>query len=341
MHIRFPSIKQFKNVIQHVKHTERFRGLDSDGNPIYDTMASLPTLTFEGTIKLHGTNAAVVIRGDDTYCQSRERVLSVGDDNHGFTTFIESRDLYSDFMEVIRKNGFDSDTVVFYGEWCGQGIQSGVAISDLSKRFVIFSIRVGDEEEAEWYSPADLEWDELKLKAKGCYLIDAFKTYTVKIDFNQPELIQNTLIEITNAVEEKCPVGDAFGVSGVGEGVVWKCVDEKFTYPELWFKVKGEKHSVSKVKSLAPVDIEKVQSIKEFVERVVTDNRLEQGISYLKEMGKEISQKSTGDFIRWVYNDVMKEEKDVFFASGLDSKDVGKYISDPVRRWYFSYLNKL
>ena len=41
-------------------------------------------------------------------------------------------------------------------------------------------------------------------------------------------------------------------------------------------KVKGEKHSSSKVKKLASVDVEKLNSIKDFVDYAVTESRLEQ-----------------------------------------------------------------
>jgi hypothetical protein len=65
-------------------------------------------------------------------------------------------------------------------------------------------------------------------------------------------------VEITMAVEAECPVGRFFGVlSGVGEGVVWKPVDPLYNEGRFWFKVKGEKHSVTMIKQrkeIAPSD---------------------------------------------------------------------------------------
>ena len=43
--------------------------------------------------------------------------------------------------------------------------------------------------------------------------------------------------------------------------------------------MKGTKHSVSKVKTLAPVNVEKLNSIQEFVDYSVTRVRFEQGLS--------------------------------------------------------------
>ena len=101
-------------------------------------------------------------------------------------------------------------------------------------------------------------------------------------------------------------------------------------------KVKGEKHSVSKVKTLAPVDIEKLNSINEFVEMTVTPQRLEQGIATMLEQDITIERKNTGDFLRWIVNDILKEELDQLTGNGLCAKDVGKAISTKARPFWFS-----
>ena len=340
MHKKFPSIEQFKNVIRNVKYSHSFRGFDNVGEPIHDFTTELPTLRFEGTVKLHGTNAAVVLFPNGGYhCQGRNRVVSLTDDNAGFAAYVHTSKVYEELRNSFTENGFTDCTISIYGEWCGGNIQKGVALNGLQKMFVIFAIRIDDhhDDSMEWITPKGM-FNEEKLKEKNCYLIDSFKTYSIDINFNHPELVQNEIISLTEQVENECPVGKAFGVSGIGEGIVWKCVDIPF--PDYWFKVKGEKHSVSKVKTLASVDTEKVNSIIEFSEKVVTENRLNQGIEYLKEMGKPIDMKSTGDFIRWVFNDVMKEEIDTIVESGLDVADIGKYIAEPSKRFWFKFLKE-
>ena len=86
-------------------------------------------------------------------------------------------------------------------------------------------------------------------------------------------------------VEQECPVAKKLGISGIGEGVVWTNITEHpmLENTHLFFKVKGQEHSVSHVTSLAMVDTEKVKNIAEFIETVVTENRLKQGLEYLKE----------------------------------------------------------
>jgi hypothetical protein len=159
------------------------------------------------------------------------------------------------------------------------------------------------------------------------------------IDFNNPQLSQNLLVDLTLAVEEECPVGKHFGISGVGEGIVWWNADRNLT-----FKVKGEKHSVSKVKTIkeiAAVDIERMASLDAFIDTVITENRMNQGLTKLGEMGLEIDIKNTGAYIKWVVNDAMKEEQDVIIASSFDMKELGGKMSNKAKAFWFEKLNNV
>jgi hypothetical protein len=323
---KFPSIDQFRQVIREVKSHHDFSGKDENGDTVYKHSTPYPKIKFSGTVKLHGTNAAIVryknlteesleIR---TEFQSRERVLSLTQDNAGFMLSMMAKDLEFLFRDTEYK-----DYVAVFGEWCGSSIQKGVAISQCPKMFVIFGVMI-DDVWIEYYR---------KDNDQQIYNINQFQKYEMEIDFEQPELSQNQLIEITNAVEKQCPVGKHFGFEGVGEGVVWKGNHNNNFYI---FKVKGEEHSVSKVKTLASVDVEMVNSINEFIENTVTENRLKQGLQYMKENGIELSAKSTGDFLRWVVNDVIKEETDTIVKNQLDPKKINSAVSTKARLWYFN-----
>ncbi len=319
---KYPSIEQFRNVIRNVKAIHDYQGKDEEGKSIYQHKDNYPTLKFQGTVKLHGTNSAIVKYSDGrTEFQSRERVLSLEEDNAGFMNYMISKDLDFLFTQFISK-----DYIAIYGEWCGGNIQKSVAINGLNKMFVIFGITVDDV----WVNLPK----ELFKTAIGIYNILQFPTYEIEIDFNHPELVQNKIIEMTIAVEESCPVGKFFNKDGVGEGIVFTCVINQ----DFKFKSKGEKHSSSKVKTLNPIDVEAMASINEFIELAVTENRLEQGISYFKENNISIDSKNTGEFLRWIVTDVFKEEKDTFDASGLDEKKVKNSIVTKARVWF---LNKL
>ena len=177
-----------------------------------------------------------------------------------------------------------------------------------------------------------------ELTDRKIYHIDQFPKYYIEINFNCPEESQNRLIELTEQVENECPVAKTFGQLGVGEGIVWKPIESRFNSSKFWFKVKGEKHSVSKVKTLAAVDIEVVNNIKEFVEKVITENRLNQGLSYLTEQSLETDIKNIGTFLKWVVTDVFKEEMDTLTASGLTNKEVGSAMSNAAKKWFMSKI---
>jgi hypothetical protein len=106
----------------------------------------------------------------------------------------------------------------------------------------------------------------------------------------------------------------------------------------LRFKVKGEEHSVSKVKTLAPVDTEKLANMEEFVEYACTENRMRQGLEYLREQQLTIEMKNVGTFLKWLSNDIIKEEKDTMQQSNIDPKDVMRGVTNKARRWFQTNL---
>lgn len=103
---KFPEIEQFRNVIQQVNHRTRYVGKTEDGDPIYDEgPVEMPTLKFRGTVKLHGTNAAIVYTWDMLkfeyvmHAQSRKNIITPMSDNAGFAAFAHNqyRDSFKDY----------------------------------------------------------------------------------------------------------------------------------------------------------------------------------------------------------------------------------------------------
>jgi len=340
---RFPSIEQFRSVIKQVKDTSSYVGQDEEGKPIFDYTRRLPTITFTGTVKLHGTNAAIgYSKQDGLWCQSRERILSIEKDNAGFAFWVESNkghfenqlSLITVYSEAHDKY-ISHDTVIMYGEWAGGNIQKGVGLSETNKAFYPFYLEYLEKGEVVekailLYGLTQDNW--IYDKDTNIYPITMFESYLIDIDFNCPELVQNKLAEITEAVENECPVAKYFGVSGIGEGVVWTA---EWNNQVLRFKVKGEKHSSSKVKTLASVDVEKNGSAVEFADSVVTGSRFNQAIENVFS-GESVDIKKLGEVIKWVMNDVLKEEIDTMAANNLEPKDVGKYISQKVKEKFFA-----
>jgi len=354
--IAYPETEQFRNVIASVTRHTRRREEDRD--------KELPVLKFIGTVKLHGTNSAIGYQKDSGHwCQSRNNVLTPQKDNAGFAQYIDplADQLFNDYVlpqsPAIREQYELGRKIVIFGEWCGGNIQKNVAICGLPKMFVIFKVRVREEIETTtattedeaaavdkeqentkysfWLDPK--EWSHIKWHEKLIYNIYDFPTYEIDIDFQSPILSQNKLIEITDAVERQCPVGAYFNKIGVGEGVVW--TEWEKTRGGLTFKVKGEQHSVSKVKTLAPVDTEKLANIQEFIDYACTENRMLQGLDYLREQQLTIEMKNMGTFLKWLVNDIIKEEKDTMEKSNIDGKDVGRAVQTKARTWFQQNLS--
>lgn len=309
--------------------TLQFRNVVKDARSFCKTFnVPLPVVDFVGTVKLHGTNAAVGIKDGQIYCQSRKRIITPEDDNMGFARFVEdNKDFFAQLLKDAA-NQYDSQDVLLYGEWCGKGIQKGVGISEVPKMFVVFEIST--DKGIHCPSGFNLIPDTKDIPV---YNIFNFGAYHISVDFSNPDLAANTLSRITDEVEKSCPAAKYFGVDGVGEGVVWR---GNFNGIDLKFKVKGDKHSVSKVKKIATVDPEVLENIQQFVEYAATNNRLEQG---LQEVG--LDQKSIGKFIGWVNKDIYEEEKDVLDANNLSMKQVGSKIADVARNYYLDKLNSL
>ena len=339
--IKFPSIEQFRTVVSNVNRHFNFVGLDENGDAIYDPTLPKPVITFKGTVKLHGTNAGVSFNNiGGLWAQSRENIITVEKDNAGFAFFVESnKEIFEQMAkDIAHVYGLDLDnnTVSIYGEWCGGNIQKGVGITNLPKSFFIFGVKITPHTETEEELKANpaywVDSDFLKNNDVKIYNIEDYPTYSIDIDFNMPQLVQNQLSDLTIAVEEECPVAKAFGFSGIGEGIVWTA---EFKGNVHRFKVKGEKHSSSKVKTLANVNVEKLEGIQKFVDYAVTESRFNQAIENVFPNDEPIDTKKLGDVIRWVVNDVIKEEMDTMVENQVEPKEVNKYISAKVREMFF------
>lgn len=319
---KFPHIEQFKSAIKQVRDHCK-----------YHTMA-LPKLVFTGTVKLHGTNACagLNVQTGERFYQSRERMIDIKSDNAGFAMWASGSKDLENYLKNLALCFSAKETVHIYGEWAGKGVQKGVAISELEKSFYIFGIKI----DGEWVPLPEPLIDNGQYFER-IHFINNFPSFEVEIDFQYPEAAQNELVRLTMEVEQECPVSKQLGVSGIGEGIVWNCDWEGM---HLMFKTKGEKHSASKVNSLkeiAPIDAEKIATTKEFVSKCMSENRLEQGIAKLGEMGLDASDpKNTGAYIKWCVDDVFREERDTIVASELDSKVLGRELSTIARQYFLN-----
>lgn len=335
----FTDIEQFRHV---VFNANRF--FDLHGRP-----DNVRTLCFEGTIKLHGTNAGLRRYKKKYQAQSRNNIVDVGNDNAGFAAFVESvpkenwDKLFNLAAQWWREGKLDQDhsydprphaqDITFYGEWIGKGIQKNAGVCEIpDKQWVIFGLCI------------DGNWTTTRPSSHGFGLYDAglrkhnvhdildAETFVVDIDFSNPEAAIPELMKRTDIVAEKCPWAKRFGINGPGEGIVWKA-REWPCETDFWFKTKNKKFMASAPKKTIAVNPEKVRNIEECVDVVLTENRLSQGLDYLSEQNLDLEPKNIGTFLMWVAKDVKKEESDTIAANNLEWKEVHKAVSKRAREF--------
>jgi hypothetical protein len=302
---RWPSIESFAQL---VKEANR-RGVNE-------------TLTYWPKVKLHGTNACVRIEPDGSIIpQSRTRDLSFTDDNHGFAAWV--------ILNEKMFRGFPREaewTTYIFGEWCGRGINHGTACQQVDKFFAPFAAlrhRSADAAEAWWFG-------------EYCGLPNWLPFLDEPLSFNPADQLSvadaaqkiNRLVE---RVEAEDPwMKERFGVSGLGEGVVYYRADRFDGPPGLaFFKAKGEKHRVNKTKTAAAVDEDTLRSVAAFVDKYVTDARIVQAVAEVCPDG--LAKEKMGDLIGWVSRDVAKEGEQEAAEAGLSWRKVSAVVAKAAR----------
>lgn len=343
----FPSIGQFRHAVAAVTNKATFVSKDADGVVTFDPSREKPTLTFKGRVKLHGSNGGIryLPASGEFFAQSRENELSLEADNLKFCAWLMSESGSVARARLVRTlkalMGEQSayEQVTFFGEWCGASVNSKTAIGNVPETFYVFEaavlLRGGSE-----------VWVDMELLAKEFYanaaeaplpdvkVIHEFPSFEVTIDFNRPEDSLEQLTALTLEVERECPVAKARGVLGIGEGLVWSSDTPEFGL--IRFKTKGLRHVGTKREggAIASVSPAVHASRAAFVEAVLTQSRLEQGLDYVRRLNGTATPELIGKFLAWVGTDVLKEESDTLEASGLDRKDVMSSVNKAAKTWY-------
>lgn len=328
-HIKWPEITSFHNVRKLLMTYPELLG-------------SVLEVSYRAKIKLHGTNAAVqLLSGDVVQAQSRTNLITVGDDNAGFARWVETNKNH-----WLKNRPLDREVIVF-GEWCGPGVQKGVAISQApNKIFVVFAAQDLSDQENLIVEPQELE--ALTREIPDVYVLPWYGEPITVAWLNEAERLQPVVEEINSRVEliEKCDpwVKSVFGVEGLGEGLVFYPLTHlgRKSFSDLCFKAKGEKHKTVNVKAPAQVNPEAASSAAAFAELVLTEARLEQGARAIVPNGELVFDlKTIGKFLGWVGQDVSKECQAELEASNLEWKIASRAINDKARAWYLNRCKTL
>ncbi len=347
--INYGSIPQFRQIIKGISYQTWYTGFNKEGQAIYDKSLTLPIITATGYEKIHGTNAAVCYNSEtEFYIQSRKNIITTNKDNAACAFHATQNQKH--WMKIIKSLAnfhsinLNTHIISIFFEWSGGNIQKHSAVTGLDKRSFIFPYfkvsplvqNENDPESAIWLSTkSEHNW------SANIYNITCYSKFPITIDFNTPLLSQNNMIKtVEEDIEPNSPIGDYFGIQGnVGEGIVYF-----FEYQGTIhrFKVKGEKHSVSRVKTLKPVDDVKEQAKIDFANYVCNPDRLEQAWQTTFGFNHELMEpdiKATGNFLKAVIADVYKEESDILASKNLEPKEVNANISKLARQWFMQELD--
>jgi tRNA-binding EMAP/Myf-like protein len=329
--IGWPSIELLHHVRAGMRSTAELQG------------TPLPRVAYRAKVKLDGTNAAVQIHPDGSVlAQSRSQILGAGSDNMGFGGWVAKHSAY--FAALSREQ-----LLVVFGEWCGQGIQKRAAISQIGRKvFVVFAVQLG----AGTSAPARMEVEPARLRELLPEHPDVFVLPWIdasfELDFADDERARREAERISAEVDrielEDPWVRAWFGVQGLGEGIVLyphlngEAVVDRQRLSELMFKAKGEKHQTVRQKKAAQLEPEVAHGIQAFVELVLPEPRLEQGITEACTGTPDMKQ--VGAFLKWIAHDVQKECSAELAAAGLTWQQANRAVSDKARSWFRERLER-
>lgn len=102
--------------------------------------------------------------------------------------------------------------------------------------------------------------------------------------------------------------------------------------PNFWIKIKGKKHSVTNDdKVLSPVPPE-MKTAPAFVNYVLTQQRLEQGLSE--------KHSNVEEYLNWLVQDIFKEENDILKGGKKVRKMVIKEVKSRGREYFLKNYKK-
>ncbi len=336
-HYPWPSIDSFSHVVRAARKWAD--AISYDGGTL---------VSYRGKIKLHGTNAGIVIsNGVVQYAQKRSSALNwPHEDNFSFANWVMTK-----FKPVY--DSLDTEfSGVLHGEWAGPGVQKGVALADIpNKIFAVFAAE-NHGEGAKWIiEPQEIEdaagLDHPALDDLGSFHVLSWYTPVQVVDILARDqhlgvMTAQEFADSVNAVVEQVEKVDPFvkglfGVDGTGEGLVYFPVHTNMTRVDcvlarLMFKAKGEEHRVVKSKGAATVAPLVDGNMVSLAEKLVPEPRLKQGV--FEVFGNDpIDLKRMPEFLKWVGNDVLKECLQTILDNGYEWKKFSGCVTKIASKW--------
>ena len=351
-HIPWGSIELLHNLVATLGH------LNALGQPF-------PVVEYRAKVKLHGTNCAVQVTSGGVVAQSRTALLSPDADYKGFAAWVAAqRDYFARLPSGL----------VVFGEWCGPGIEKGMAISQArTKLFAVFAVRRDDGTiesggggwgpppfplpnppamvRGEQSSPAPHaiihEPEQIRALLPAANAPEQLHvlpwegdpitiTFGDRADLERAASVLNTRVA---EVEREDPwVKSALGISGLGEGLVFYPVSVDGAAPATE-RLEQLMFKAKGEKHRTAGTKTAVQVDPSVVASVAEFVALMVTDARLRQglteaCGGARDPKTTRQFLEWVATDVRKESSVELAASGLSWSDVDKAVQARAREWF-------
>jgi hypothetical protein len=66
----------------------------------------------------------------------------------------------------------------------------------------------------------------------------------------------------------------------------------------------------------------------------LTEQRMQQGLAFMRDVGHDLVLSNTPRFCGWVTDNLLKDERDVLLGAGLKEHDIRKAASGVPCRWF-------
>lgn len=334
----------YPKITQHVSEVVRALKQTHHDSEYLDKEAALMPIPLEGSVKLHGTHADIVIHSDSTVMLQSKNVpnITTANDNHGFAAAMADKtdailDLRNQYLVRWRELNAGIPLspqypVVIAGEWIGANIQKDVAISQLSRRFVVISVNINNA----WIQ--DTLYPSVEAPLFSIYNVSRGGIFHSIL---YPDDIARTLAvvePIAETIATSCPFAASFDIHGEGEGIVWKPSSSQLnSNPNLWFKTKSGRFrpTFAPVPNLLPVNQQEKHNTADAVAAIwCTEERLQQGWDYMEEVGLLRDIKGLGKYLKWIQTDILTEEKRYIEEFRVDEVVLRASIAKNAKVWY-------
>jgi hypothetical protein len=297
----------------------------------------LPVLHFTGSEKIHGENMAVCYtKSVDIWVQGRNHIRTLLHDQNGMASFVKTNESIwkTIIINLAEKYSVDlnTHTLILDCEWAGGTIQKGnSACSGTPKAAYLFDFArvVSNEDDSTHY----ISTKGVDAPMHYIFNVSKFSTYSITLDFNEPHLCEEQLKVLVDKVEKSSPIAASFGKeNNVGEGLVLST----FVYGELiHLKAKGNLHGGKpKTKTGKVLSPETQQAIIDVTDKVTPTWRIAQGI----EETKATTKQDIGKLLKWINQDILKEDLHIITDSNLEFKDISRSVAKVTKEYYFDHI---